>query len=280
MSFYLINQDPESPIMAIKSSHLASLELVFKKRECSKWVGTITEWFEDKGSFRAVWQRGDELRIRTIAFHDDHSFESLFSHSISEQDIEALLKTLVNRNCLGSQYKQDMFNELTNHFAIMRLASLQKQAKVLLEQLVEGDMRGYVYLNKVGMTERFSITSESKKNILTSIKQLKQMIDIIAKMMSDKKTLITKEEITLFRTFKSSCYIKSESPLGNGWFEDKAFADELAVFVQDFDSFLASSLARSLSEGVTRFGLYKPNSEQKLLTQDIKPSWKTTCTIL
>lgn len=275
MSFYLINQDPESPIMAIKSSSLVNLELVFKERECNKWVAVISEWFDGKGPFRAVWQRGDELRIRTIASHDDHSFEALISHPISEREIEVLLTTLVHHNCLKQEYMQDVLRELTCHFAIMRLLVLQKQVIELLQQLSEVDRRGVIYLNRIGKMEGFPITPESKTNILASMKQLKQM-ELITKMMAEKK-VITKEEIMLFRSFKSSCYIKSEFPLESGWFADKSFAEEVALFVRDFDRFLADSLARSVSASATRFWLSKPGPEQKLFVSE---SSRKTCTIL
>ena len=36
MSFYLAIQDADSPILAIKSSNLVNLELVFKEKQCNK----------------------------------------------------------------------------------------------------------------------------------------------------------------------------------------------------------------------------------------------------
>ncbi len=278
MSFYLINQDPESPVMAIKSSSVDNLELVFKKRECSKWASIITEWFDDKGPFRAVSQRGDELKIRTIAVHDGHSFEKLIAPLISEREIEVLLTTLVNHNCLTEQYKQDLFRELSHHFAIMRLNLLQTQVKELLDRLTRANKVGVVLLHRVGSTEEFPITPESKNNILVSMKQLKQMIEIITKMMAE-KVVITKEEVTLFRSFKPSCDIKTEPPLEKDWFLDEPFSEKVALFVRDFDTFLTDSLARSLSAGSARLGLYKHNSDQKLTNPEVK-MLRRTCTIL
>lgn len=273
MSFYLINRDPDSPIRAIKSSSLDDLELVFKEKESVK---IFSECLDDKSPFTFVWQEGNALKIKMKASLD-HSIEGLCSPLISERHIEILLATLVNHYFLKQAYKQVMFHELTHHFAKMRLVVLQAQAKGLAQQLIDVDSTGSIDLNSVGATEKLPITSESKKNILTSVKQLKQMMECVTKMMAEKK-IITKEEIMLFRSFRSSCFIKTESEL-KGWFADQGFADAMALFVRDFDKFLIESHARSLSVGASRFALHKPSSDQRLLTPEDKLPWKT-CPIL
>lgn len=269
MVFYIKNQDAESPILAIKSSDVGNLELVFKEKKCDKWVDAMSELFDGEGPFRAVWQKVDELKITTVSSSSNRSYGAIFSHPIAEREIEVLLMTLVRHGYLQHKYKQHLCCELTRNFAKMRLLLLQAQAEELLKQLVQINEAGVVYLDKVSVTERSFITSESKKNILASIEQLKKIIEVIYKMISQKT--VTKEDTLLLRAYKPICHIKAaECILEADWWVDKLFADKVALFTRDFATFLSDPLLINSASESMMFNVFKSVSGREPVESEVE----------
>lgn len=280
MAFHIKNTDTSSPICAIKSSSSVGLELVFREKECDKLLDTIPEWLDGRGPFRAVWQRGDELKIVTVSPPNDRSFQSLSSHPVSEREIEVLLTTLVSHDCLRKEHKKNLRYELICGFAGIRLAVIQEQTKELLELLKQIDATGQlIYVDLIDTAEGVAITKEDKKNIQTAILQLNQINDIIFKLLADKKEMITKEEMAFFQSFNPFCLITCGYPLERSLLADQQIGNDIKAFAQDFKSFLSASFVRSLSLGAAKFGLHKSVAEHKLVEPVSDPMWNF-CTIL
>ena len=96
----------------------------FGENENRSLMTEVAEWFggDGQGPFRSV-QKNDELKLTTMPSYDEHRFKALFSHPLSEKELEVLLATLVKHDLLKLKYLQDLHQKLTFNFAKSRLLS-------------------------------------------------------------------------------------------------------------------------------------------------------------